>query len=85
MLCDCAAGVHGTHCKHRVALLTSDYKSVIHTETTERDLKLIESWLPGTKLEAALNYMSDCEKKAQAATKELKNAKHKLARIMEGR
>lgn len=85
MLCDCPAGIHGTHCKHRIALLTGDYKNIIHTEATDQDLKLIESWIPGTKLEAALNYMSDCEKKAKQATKELKNAKHKLARIMEGK
>ena len=85
MLCDCSAGIHGTHCKHRIALLTGDYKNVIYAEETAQHLKLIASWIPGTKLEAALKDLAEHEKKAQDAAKELKNAKRKLARVMEGK
>ena len=85
MLCDCLAGTNGTHCKHRIALLTGDYKNVIYTEKTAQHLKLIASWIPGTKLEAALKGLAEHEKKAQDAAKELKNAKRKLARVMEGK
>ena len=83
--CNCQAATTGTHCKHRIAIITADYRNIIYTDKTQDDLIFIESWLPNTDLESAFNYMSECEKKVEEWKKELKNAKRKLARVMEGK
>jgi hypothetical protein len=85
MRCNCQAGINGTHCKHRISVLTRSYSNVIYTDTTKNDLELLESWIPNTKLESAHSYMVECQKKADEWKKELTNAKRKLARIMEGK
>ncbi len=84
MVCDCPAGQNSTHCKHRIGLLIASYESVIYGETTIEDLKKLATWIPGTKLERALHEVKAAEVELENQKKVVKNAKRKLARIMEG-
>ncbi|WP_067096093.1 hypothetical protein [Marinomonas atlantica] len=82
--CDCPAGKNGTHCKHRIEVLTGSYEDVIYDEATIDQLKKLEGWIAGTKVEAALKEVITAEQKLDEYKKLVKNAKRKLARIMEG-
>jgi uncharacterized Zn finger protein len=78
--CSCPAGENGQYCKHRFAILDGIQKHIVSANVG--DVKIVQSWLPGTDVEQALLKMRDLEKKAAAIKKELSMAKKDLARAM---
>lgn len=78
--CTCPAGEHGIYCKHRIRILTGGTEGIVSSNLD--DVKIIQSWLPGTDVEESLNSVADAEAKFDEAKKNLSNAKKKLARVM---
>ena len=79
-LCTCPAGKMGQYCKHRINILGGSIKNVV-SENVD-DVKVVESWLPGTDVETALIEVLAAEKEFKAAKQNLMNYKKKLARVM---
>ncbi len=78
--CDCAAGMVGQHCKHRLALLRGDGKNIRSGNSS--DLNHLLEWLRGTDLERAIGAIDEAEAEEAAIKKKLANLKKALARIM---
>ena len=78
--CSCPAGENGLYCKHRFAILDGIQKHIVSKNADE--VKIVQSWLPGTDVERALQKMRNLEKKAADVGKELSLAKKELARAM---
>jgi hypothetical protein len=75
--CTCPAGDNGQYCKHRFNILGGITDGIV--SSNEQDAKIVESWLPGTDVEAAWNEVMDAEEKFESAKRELSAAKKRLA------
>jgi uncharacterized Zn finger protein len=78
--CSCPAGENGQYCKHRFAILDGVQKGLVSPNAD--DMKIVQSWLPGTDVEKALLKMRGLEEMAETIKKELSSAKQELARAM---
>ena len=78
--CSCPAGENGQYCKHRFAILDGAENSLVSSNAS--DIQIVQSWLPGTDVEAALLRVRELEKEAEKIKRELSSAKHALARAM---
>lgn len=79
-ICNCPAGTYGNFCKHRIAILDGDAKS-ISSENADKVPTVVE-WLAGTDVETALHELRDVEKLKDKDKTALNAAKRKLARAM---
>lgn len=79
-ICTCPAGTYGNYCKHRIAILGGNAKSV--TSDNADKVPTVVAWLAGTDVEAALSEVREAEKTADPEKKILNDAKRKLARAM---
>lgn len=79
-VCTCPAGEFGNFCKHRISIL--DGKSTAITSENAGQVRLVQEWLPGTDVEAALAELRTAEKDAPSDKKAIVAAKRKLARAM---
>ena len=52
-LCDCKAGINGSHCKHWMGVFEGTKQDYINIG--DEQLREIQSWLPGSDLEEAWN------------------------------
>lgn len=75
--CTCAAGDNGQYCKHRFNILGGITEGVVSGNI--QDVKIVESWLPGTDVENALNEVMDAEEQFNKAKQKLSSAKKRLA------
>jgi hypothetical protein len=75
--CTCPAGENGQYCKHRFNILGGITEGVVSGNI--QDVKVVESWLPGTDVETALNEVMDAEEQFERAKRELSAAKKRLA------
>lgn len=82
MSCTCAAGQNGMHCKHRFMLLNGVVDHLISDNIA--DVTTLKSWLPGSKVEAALDDLSKAEAAVKAAQSALARSKKYVARAMSG-
>ena len=78
--CSCPAGENGQYCKHRFNILAGKTEGVV-SENRE-DVKVVQSWLPGTDVEEAIQKMRELESEAARIKKELSAAKKVVARTM---
>lgn len=78
--CSCPAGQNGQYCKHRFNILAGVAKGIV--SGNEVDVKTVQSWLPGTDIEAAIETMRDLEKKVETIKKALSLAKKDVAKAM---
>ena len=78
--CSCPAGENGQYCKHRFAILDGAENGLVSSNAS--DIQIVQSWLPGTDVEAALLRVRELEKEAEKIKRELSSAKHALARAM---
>ncbi len=78
--CSCPAGENGLYCKHRFAILDGIQKCIVSPNAGE--VRIVQSWLPGTDVEQALLNTRNLEKEAAKIKKELSSAKKELARAM---
>lgn len=79
-ICTCPAGTYGNFCKHRIAILDGNAKSVVSDNADK--VPTVVAWLPGTDVDAALSELREAEKVADPEKKALNDAKRKLARAM---
>ena len=79
-ICNCPAGTYGNFCKHRIAILDGNAKS-INSENSDKVTTVVE-WLAGTDVEAALRELREVEKLNDKDKTALNTAKRKLARAM---
>jgi uncharacterized Zn finger protein len=78
--CSCPAGENGLYCKHRFAILDGKKKNIISANAD--DVKIVQSWLPGTDIEKALFIVRDLEAQSAEIKKQLSSAKKDLAKAM---
>jgi uncharacterized Zn finger protein len=78
--CTCQAGLNGSHCKHRVALLCGDVSDL--TSKNSHELALILPHLEGSRLKAALDEFAEASEIHNAAKRRLDKAKKKLTDAM---
>ena len=79
-LCTCPAGTFGGLCKHRVAILDGESKSI--TSGNADKVPTVVEWLAGTDVEKALNALRKAESTVGASKSEIAALKKKLARTM---
>jgi uncharacterized Zn finger protein len=79
-LCTCPAGQFGNSCKHRVAILDSDFRA-ISGDNADQAAKIVD-WLAGSDVEAALIAMREAEKDPNKTKQDVAELKKKLARAM---
>ena len=77
--CTCPAGVQGTWCKHRTALLEGDVTALRSANASE--VAALKDRLPGTSLGAAYSRWIEAEEGVAAAKKAADAAKRSLARV----
>lgn len=79
-LCDCPAGMNRLYCKHRFNILNGIADGIV-SENTEQ-VSIVESWLPGTDIDVALQEVKIAKKNLDEAKKQLSKLKKKLAKAM---
>ena len=80
--CTCQAGLKGTYCKHRMAILEGNFSAIVSGNTVEAET--IQKWFKGTELETIFLSIISTEAQINALDKELNSFKKKLARTMLG-
>jgi len=79
-ICTCPAGTFGNLCKHRVAIIDGDTKSIV-SDNVDQVPKIAE-WLRGTDVEIALTELRAAEIIKDFPKDEIKVLKRNLARAM---
>ena len=79
-ICSCPAGKNGQYCKHRFNILDGITKGIVSKNL--ENVKIIQSWLPGTDIEEAVVKMRNLESEAAKIKKELSAAKKLVAKAM---
>ena len=79
--CTCRAGQHGQSCRHRLNILAGERVDIV-SENLE-DVATVQSWLPGSHIESALNEVKEAEQFADAAKRKLSSAKTRHSQVME--
>ncbi len=79
-LCSCPASSNGYHCKHRIGLLMGDPVGV--RQADREKITLLQSWLEGTDVQAALRKFQEASKASRSNSPELRAAKKALANAM---
>lgn len=75
--CTCPAGKMGQYCKHRLRVLSGKTDGIV--SENEGDVSLVQSWVKGTDVEAALKDLIDAERRFDEAKKALDKMKKRLA------
>ncbi len=78
--CTCPAGQNGQYCKHRFRIFEGVTDGIVSDNVD--DVKVVQSWLPGSDIEHAMMQINELEKKAAAIKRELTFMKKELARAM---
>ena len=78
--CTCPAGDNGQYCKHRFLILEGSTKGIVSSNLG--DVKIVESWLPGTDVDVAIQKMRELEKETARIKKALSLAKKDVAKAM---
>lgn len=78
--CSCPAGENGQYCKHRFNILDGITKGIVSNNLD--DVKIVQSWLPGTDVEKTLIKMRELEAEVEKIKKELSVVKKKVAKAM---
>jgi len=79
--CTCPAGSHGTHCKHRLGILSGD-AGIVEAGDTDQ-MHLIPQMLSGTDVEAALIRLNELQAQKAELDRKVKAAKKALARTLD--
>lgn len=75
--CSCPAGENGMYCKHRFGILSGEADGIV--SGNEKDVSMIESWLPGSDVEKAMREVALAEHRLEEAKKAVTSAKKILA------
>lgn len=80
--CTCPAGKHGQYCKHRFKILKGSWKGIV--SDNQDDVRKVKEWLPGTRLETAMQEVEDLQAKVDKLKRRLSAAKKQVAEAMHG-
>jgi len=78
--CTCPAGRNGQYCKHRFAIMAANQDAVVSDNGDQ--VVEVNSWIPGSNIEAALSEYAEAEHEKDKATKRLSLAKKNVAKAM---
>lgn len=78
--CSCPAGKNGQYCKHRFNIIDGITKGIVSDNLD--DVKVVQSWLLGTDVEAALIKMREFEAETAKLKKALSATKKEVAKAM---
>jgi hypothetical protein len=78
--CSCPAGENGQYCKHRFNIFDGLTTGIVSNNLD--DVKIVQSWLPGTDVERSLIKMRKLEVEADSIKKKLTDAKKEVAKAM---
>ena len=78
--CTCPAGENGKHCKHRLAIMAGDSKSVVCSNKNQ--VTTIQLWLPGSDLGKTFVELTSAEHEYKKAKQRLTIAKKRIADTM---
>jgi len=81
VFCKCKAGIHGTICKHKTALLAGD-QSMLFDEADIPKLKKVREWIEGSEYADRLVEYERLRKAIEDARKEEKAFKKAFAQAM---
>lgn len=79
--CTCPAASNGTHCKHRLGILSGD-AGIVEAGDTDQ-MHLIPQMLAGTDVEQAMARLNELEAQKAEIDRQLKAAKKALARTLD--
>ena len=79
--CDCPAGEWGKYCKHKMAIVLTDERILYDREQVENFLKA-SKWISESGYPGLVAELRASEKEFEAAKKNVKNQKEKIARLM---
>ena len=80
--CNCAAGLKGAHCRHRLALLLKDTRACM--EVVEADVAALHEMVKGSHLMHAVEMMVQAQATVDEAQADLRRAKKVLATMLGG-
>jgi hypothetical protein len=80
--CSCAAGLKGSHCQHRLALLLKDTRACV--EVVEADVVALHAMAKGSHLMHAIEMMVQAQATVDEAQADLRRAKKVLATMLGG-
>jgi hypothetical protein len=80
--CTCGAGINGTYCKHRFALIHGDVSDLASNNI--EDVKALRSMITGSTLADALTEVVQAEEVAAKANRLMSAAKKRVAQAMLG-
>ena len=78
--CSCPAGGKGQYCKHRFSILDGKSNGIVSGNI--EDVKIVQSWLPGTDIHAAITKVRELEVEADKTKRALAAAKKEVAEVM---
>ncbi|MFL2583837.1 MAG: hypothetical protein ACJ0Q9_05585 [Gammaproteobacteria bacterium] len=78
--CNCLAGTHGSHCKHRINILAGDPSGIV--SDVDDKFELISEWLCGTGLESALEEFLSAQKEKPQDRERVVKAKKSISKFM---
>jgi len=78
--CNCLAGTHGSHCKHRINILAGDSSGIVID--VDDKFELVSEWLCGTGLESALRELLSAQKEKPLDKRRVAKAKRSISKFM---
>ena len=78
--CTCPAGEIGQYCKHRLRILAGETTGIISDNAAS--VPEVQSWLPGSDVEAAFSELDKAELELDAAKKKVSICKKRLAKSL---
>ena len=78
--CTCRAGQMGQYCKHRFGIIEGNPNGII--SDNPEDSKTVQSWIPGTDIEEAMNTVRVIEDEAKEVKRRLTAARKAVAQAM---
>lgn len=81
IFCDCPAGEWGKYCKHKMAIVLADER-ILYDEEQVNNFKKVTEWIAESGYPDLVVELRESEKELEAAKKNVKNQKEKIARLM---
>lgn len=78
--CTCPAGEKGQYCKHRFNILKGKKRKIVSKNA--KKVSVVQAWLPGTDVEAAIQMMREAKEEVARTKKVLAGARKDVARAM---
>lgn len=81
IFCDCPAGEWGKYCKHKIAIALADER-ILFDEEQKENFKAVTKCISESGYPDLVQKLRESEKALEAAKKNVKSQKEKIARLM---